>query len=139
MLNALIIDDVDYIRKSVARLLELNKFKCDICPDGKQAMEMILKKEYNLIITDIMMPEADGYEFMDFLRKQHDPLCRTPVLAISGGDKTINSDVALTIMKQKADGVLQKPFGKEDLMKAIAKVLGNTRYSKIINSGPADA
>lgn len=130
MINVLIVDDVDYIRKSISRLLELNKFDCDSASNGKEAMEMIVKKEYGLIITDIMMPEADGYEFMDFLRAQHDPLCRTPVLAISGGDKTINSDLALQIMKEKADGVLQKPFGKDDLMKAIAKVLGNQRYSK---------
>jgi len=138
MLNALIIDDVDYIRKSLARLLESNKFECDVCANGKDAMEMVVAKKYDLIITDIMMPEADGYEFMEFLRAQPDPLCRTPVLAISGGDKTINSDVALTIMKKQADGVLQKPFGKDDLMKAIAKVLGNTRYNKTINGGPTD-
>lgn len=134
MAKALIVDDVDYIRKSISRVLESNGFECDICSNGKEAIEKAGNNEYDLIITDIMMPEADGYEFLDFIRSQNEPKNQTPVLAISGGDKTINSDIALGTINEKADAVLPKPFAKADLLNAIAKVMGNDKYDEIIKS-----
>lgn len=125
--QVLIVDDVDYIRKTLSKVLEANNFECDTSENGKDAMDKVLQKKYDLIITDIMMPDVDGYEFLDFLREQSEPVCSTPVLAISGGDKTINSDVALTTIRQKADDILQKPFAKDDLLLAITKVLGRRR------------
>lgn len=125
--QVLIVDDVDYIRKTLSKVLTDNNFECDTSENGKDAMDKVTKKKYDLIITDIMMPEADGYEFLDFLREQPGGVANTPVLAISGGDKTINSDTALTTIRKKADDILQKPFAKDDLLLAITKVLGRRR------------
>jgi two-component system response regulator CpxR len=132
MAHILVIDDVDYIRKSIKRVLESNGFQCDTCENGQQGITKVSEKSYDLIITDIMMPEADGYEFLDYLRALPDPNNKTPVLAISGGDKTINSDIALSIINEKADAILPKPFAKDDLLGAVANLLGQERYTQIV-------
>ena len=131
-MKVLIVDDVDYIRKSIGRVLEDNNFICDMCENGQKAIEKLHTGDYGLIITDIMMPDMDGFEFLDFIRTQQEPKCNVPVLAISGGSKTINSDTALKIIEEKSNGILQKPFAKNDLLAAIAAIIGNDKYTKIV-------
>jgi len=133
-MNVLVIDDVDYIRKSISKVLDDNGFKCDSCENGKAALEKINEKKYDIIITDIMMPDMDGFEFLDKLRETKGEVARTPVLAISGGSKTIDSDLALKMINEKANGILQKPFSKSDLLEAIAKVVGNSRLNNVISN-----
>ena len=133
-MKVLVIDDVDYIRKSIERVLGASGFHCDVAENGFRGKEMVESNHYDLIITDIMMPDMDGYEFLDYLRSAPAPKGETPVLAISGGDKTINSDVALDTIRKKADAVLQKPFAKADLMAAILKVLGPEKYNLAVKS-----
>ena len=131
-MKVLIVDDVDYIRKSISRVLEESNFKCDVCENGQAAIQKLKKNTYELIITDIMMPEMDGFEFLDYIRNQNNPASDIPVLAISGGSKTINSDIALKIIQEKADGILQKPFAKNDLMNAISSLIGPDKYHDIV-------
>ena len=68
MAKILIVDDVDYIRKSITKVLGDNGFECEMCKNGKEAVERVQENGYDLIITDMMMPEMDGFEFMEFLR-----------------------------------------------------------------------
>jgi len=122
-MKILIIDDVDYIRKSISKLLEDEGFQCESARNGSEALEIIDKESYQLIITDIMMPTMDGFEFLDNLRNMQGDIAKTPVLAISGGSKTIDSDLALKMINEKADSILQKPFSKADLVNAVAQIL----------------
>ena len=131
-MKVLIVDDVDYIRKSIVKVLEENGFKCEMAENGKVAVDKLKDNEYELIITDIMMPDMDGFEFLDHIREQKGKGADVPVLAISGGSKTINSDIALKIIKEKANGILQKPFAKQDLLDAIAKIVGQSKYSNMV-------
>lgn len=131
-MKVLIVDDVDYIRKSISKVLDDSGFVCTTCENGKVAISKVTEVSYDLIITDIMMPDTDGFEFLDFLREREEGKVKTPVLAISGGSKTINSDLALKMINEKADAVLQKPFAKAQLMTAIAKVIGQEKYSNVI-------
>lgn len=133
-MKILIIDDVDYIRKSITKVLGDNGFQCDSCENGALALEKVQAKPYDLIITDIMMPNMDGFEFMDNLREMKGDVSRTPVLAISGGSKTIDSDLALKMINEKANGILQKPFSKSDLLDAIAKVIGKSKLGAMTSS-----
>lgn len=138
-MKVLIVDDVDYIRKSISKVLDDSGFECTSCENGKVAIEMVGQNSYGLIITDIMMPEADGFEFLDFLYEKENGKVRTPVLAISGGSKTINSDLALKMIIEKANAVLQKPFAKAELMSAIAKVIGQDKYNRIISDAASNS
>jgi len=133
-MKVLIVDDVDYIRKSLSKVLEESSFNCDTCANGREAIEKLEIKSYDLIITDIMMPDMDGFEFMDYIRDQSGGLSKIPVLAISGGSKTIDSDLALKMINEKADAILQKPFSKSDLMDAVVKLMGKSKMAAMTKS-----
>ena len=131
-MKILVVDDVDYIRKSVTKVLSDNSFICDSCSNGREALQKLAEKKYDLIVTDIVMPDMDGFEFLDELRNHKSAeVSRTPVLAISGGSKTIDSDTALKSVESQVNGLLQKPFSKADLLKSIAKVIGNSKRSSM--------
>jgi len=127
-MKILVVDDVDYIRKSVTKVLTDNRFDCDSCANGKEAIEKLDQTKYDLIVTDLVMPEIDGFEFIDLIRNhQNASIARTPILAISGGSKTIDSETALKSIQQRVDGLLQKPFSKSDLIEAMTKIIGRSR------------
>ena len=131
-MKILIVDDVDYIRKSILKVLSENGFTCETCENGKVAIERLQSSSFDMVITDIMMPDMDGFELLDFLRDEKNKLSRVPVLAISGGSKTINSDLVLSLINDKADAILQKPFAKADLLNAIAKIIGKDKLSAVM-------
>lgn len=133
-MKTLIIDDVDYIRKSISKVLGDQGFDCEVAENGRVASDLVQSNEYDLIITDIMMPDMDGFEFLDFLREQPGKTGKTPVMAISGGSKTIDSDLALKMMKEKADLILQKPFSKLELLGAVTKLVGSTKLGQMTSS-----
>lgn len=133
-MKVLIVDDVDYIRKSISKVLEGSSFTCDVCGNGREAIEKLGIKSYDLIISDIMMPDMDGFEFMDYLREQTSAISQTPVLAISGGSKTIDSELALKLINEKADAVLQKPFSKSELIEAVTKLIGKSKMKNLTSS-----
>jgi len=133
-MKALIIDDVDYIRKSISKVLGDQGFTCEVAENGRVASDLIQANEYDLIITDIMMPDMDGFEFLDFLRKQSAKISKTPVMAISGGSKTIDSELALKMMEEKADLILQKPFSKLELLAAVTKLVGGAKLGQMTSA-----
>jgi len=61
-MNILIVDDEELIRDVIREYLVLDGFIVDEAKDGREAVNMALEKEYNLIIMDIMMPHKDGYQ-----------------------------------------------------------------------------
>ena len=132
-MKILVVDDVDYIRKSVTKVLSDNSFICDSSANGSEALQKLDEKKYDLIITDLVMPDMDGFEFLDHIRNHKNAeISRTPVLAISGGSKTIDSETALKSIKDNVDGLLQKPFSKSDLLASITKIIGNTRRASLV-------
>ena len=133
MSKILIVDDVDYIRKSLSKVLGDSGFTCDTSENGAVACDKLETNSYDLIITDIMMPDMDGFEFLDHIRNQAPPTNKIPVLVISGGSKTINSDMALQLVSEKADMVLQKPFAKADIVNAVIKILGNSKLNNAVS------
>lgn len=138
-MKILVVDDVDYIRKSISKVLQDHNFQCDTCANGKEATEMLSSHTYDLIITDIMMPDMDGFEFLDYIRDMDEPDNKIPVLAISGGSRTIDSDMALKIIKEKSNGILQKPFARSDLLDAISLIIGHDQYLDVINEAHSTA
>ena len=134
-MKILIVDDVDYIRKSLSKVLKDNKFDCDLAENGRIATEKLEQNSYDLVITDIMMPDIDGFEFVDFIRDHaNTAISRMLILVISGGSKTVNSDLALSMLEEKADGILQKPFSKAQLLEALENAIGHDRYQRFVSS-----
>lgn len=66
----LYVDDAAFYRRAIAMLFKKNDFEVDSAENGFQALEMLERKQYNLIITDYEMPLMNGLEFLLVLRHQ---------------------------------------------------------------------
>ncbi len=87
--------------------------------DAAAALGEIEKAHPDIVITDVIMPETDGYEVCQFI-KSHPVLARTPVILMSG---VVNRAVAEKAFAVKADELLRKPFQPQDLITRVKHLL----------------
>lgn len=106
MAKILIIDDERGIRNTLREILADEGFEVDVAENGKQGLEMAQAKAYDLIFTDIKMPEMDGIELLTALKSGEEAI-ETPVVMISGhGDV----ETAVQALKIGAYDFLLKPL-----------------------------
>jgi DNA-binding response OmpR family regulator len=117
----LLIEDMKGVRESLEVILSIQGYQVEFASDGREGLDKAKEFTYDLIITDILMPELDGTEVIIQMRESGD---KTPVLAISAGGDGVSAAQALTIAQEKADAVLEKPFSKEELIKHIKQLIG---------------
>ncbi|MCD4737057.1 MAG: response regulator [Bacteroidales bacterium] len=122
MKQILIIDDEPQIRSLLTKMLKREGFNVIVASDGKEGMRLFNKEPADLVITDIIMPEKEGIEIIQELRKDHPTL---PIIAISGGGRN-SSDSYLKIAKIfGANEIFEKPVEKQKLINAIKTALHN--------------
>ena len=112
----LVVDDEPDVVEFFRQLLEDNGYEVTAAYDGLQGMEMVLKKRPDLILLDLQMPEETG---TGFYRKLHNKkeYKDIPVIVISG---VAGSHLAVA----KSVPVLDKPPGEEEVLREVAKALG---------------
>lgn len=118
----LAIDDEQVILGSIVKLCSAEGWQVDEVIDAKVGIKKLNEHAYKLIISDIMMPDMDGFEFLDYLRKNE---IRTPVI-ITTGFSTIEN--AVKSLYSGAIDFLPKPFTYDELISCVARGL---RYSEI--------
>lgn len=120
MINILIVDD----EKPICDLIDLNLsavgYNCQSVQDGLKAIDLIEHGDYDLILLDIMLPGADGYDIMEYIR----PL-QVPVIFITAKHEVKDRVKGL---KLGADDYLVKPFDIVELVARVEAVL--RRYHK---------
>lgn len=120
MIKILIVDD----EKPICDLIDLNLsaagYYCVAVQDGLKAIEEIEQNEFDLVLLDIMLPGADGYDVMEYIR----PL-KVPVIFISAKHEVKDRVKGL---KLGADDYLVKPFDVVELVARVEAVL--RRYNK---------
>jgi DNA-binding response OmpR family regulator len=120
MHNILIVEDEKPISDFIKLSLRTMGYECEQVYDGEEAANKILEKRYSLILLDIMLPKADGFELMEFIRPMEIPVI---FLTAKGSvqDKVKG-------FKLGADDYLTKPFQIEELQVRVENVL--RRYYK---------
>ena len=120
MAKVLIVEDTEGVRQTLEIMLENSGHTLDVAENGQTALERIEHGDYDVVITDIIMPEVDGNDVILALRK----MARPPkVIAISGGGMKVDKDEALMLARSQADTVLKKPFTHRELQDALARTL----------------
>jgi CheY-like chemotaxis protein/predicted regulator of Ras-like GTPase activity (Roadblock/LC7/MglB family) len=119
MPKVLVVDDSLSVRKVVQRALESKRIEVVSAASGAEAMEQIARETPDLIVCDVIMPDMDGYQICDFVKK-HPSLGRTPVLLISG---IVNNTVLERAAKVRSDDVMRKPFAADELLHRIESFL----------------
>lgn len=120
MSKILLIEDMKGVRESLEVILSMAGHEITLAENGKEGLEKIASGTYDLVITDILMPEVDGTEVIVQTKQKKPSL---PVLAISAGGNGVSADQALTIASQKANAILEKPFSKEELLGKVDELI----------------
>jgi CheY-like chemotaxis protein/predicted regulator of Ras-like GTPase activity (Roadblock/LC7/MglB family) len=119
MAKVLVVDDSLSVRKVVERALLGRQMEVVCAATGSEALERIELDEPDVVVCDVVMPDKDGYEICDFV-KRHPRLGRTPVLLMSG---IVNSEVRERAARVKSADVLSKPFAAEELLRRLDALL----------------
>lgn len=118
-MQILLVDDDDLSRGTIHQMLERAGHRVVSTQNGAEALDLFRADRPDLVITDLIMPDTDGLELIQELRKA-DTLVR--ILAISGGGR-VNANEYLTVARKfGAAGILAKPFSNQELKEAIAAI-----------------
>ena len=117
MAKILIVDDERSIRNTLKDILEFEKHQVMLAENGKQALELALAKNFDLIFSDIKMPEMDGIELLTAL---HENGLEAPVVMISGHG-TI--ETAVECIRKGAYDFVQKPIDLNRLLVTLRNAL----------------
>ena len=125
-MKILVVEDERDLNRIITKHLKKNNYSVDSCFDGEEALDFVGYSEYDLIITDIMMPNVDGYEFIARLR---DSKNNTPVIMLTAKDTLEDKIVGLD---SGADDYIVKPFEFDELLARI-RVLMRRNYGLVTN------
>ena len=123
-LSILVADDEDSIRSLVGHFLQNAGHRVVVVSNAREACEAMNQKKFDLVITDVLMPDGDGLDLITELKKVQ-PNAR--ILAMSGGGRYLEGSDYLKLAKgMGAHAAVMKPFNFEQLKEAIRLALEPT-------------
>jgi DNA-binding NarL/FixJ family response regulator len=116
----LLVDDEPGLRDAVQAYLEDSGFTVEVAPNAKVGWELLEKRLPDLVISDIMMPQVDGYQFLKQMRE--DPrFAALPVIFLTARGMTKDR---IQGYKSSVDAYLSKPFDPDELVAVVTNILG---------------
>ena len=120
MSTILIIDDDAQLNLMLKSALELKGYTVDTACNGKKAKSLYQKNTYDVIITDIIMPDGDGFEVILDLRRMG---MSDRTIAISGGGRTSAEDYLVTAQHFNVAAVFNKPLDLPMLRNKVDEII----------------
>jgi putative two-component system response regulator len=118
--NILLVEDNEINREIMQSQLTAMGYRVDMAVNGTDALNLYRKKDYDVILTDIEMPEMNGYELTAEIRRLETKTERTtPILAITASEFDLNEERALSM---GFNGYMLKPLETEVLKKKLADI-----------------
>ena len=119
----LAVDDDESIRRILQVNLERGGYTVETAESGASALPLLLKNHYDLLISDVMMPEMDGLELLEHVR-QSPELRRLPVILLTA--QSSEREITRAYVKG-TDLYLTKPFDPNELRIWVGRMLAETR------------
>ncbi|MGH9671524.1 MAG: response regulator [Terriglobales bacterium] len=129
------IDDSATMREVIKVAFRRENINVVACHDAATALSQIEESAPDVVITDVIMPDKDGYEVCQFI-KQHPRLGKIPVILMSG---VVNKAVAEKAFAVRADELIRKPFQPQDLITRVKHLLHPGAPAAAIAPAPASA
>lgn len=114
----LCVDDKEELRVNLKRQFDAEDFQVDTAEDGVQAVEMMSRKRYDIVLLDLKMPRLDGKGVLMELKKFE----RIPKIVILTGIDDVPT--ALECVRLGAKDYIAKPYDPEELLHVVIKALG---------------
>jgi len=127
----LIVDDEPSIRELLAAFLEIEGgYEVYTAPSGHEGLRQLYEHHPDLVVTDIMMPGMDGYEFAHHVRQA----CDVPIMIVTGVTSELNEGNVRKITSE-IDDYMMKPIGMDDFLNRVSALLRiKTRTEKIVEN-----
>lgn len=121
MSRMLLVEDDEFGRGALRELFEEHGWEVVEAQNGIEAMRHMKHVTFDVIVTDVFMPEMDGVELIRQVRLTDNS---QKILAISGGGAGMGADNAVDIIEAiGADAALQKPVSNEELLRAVDRLV----------------
>ena len=125
MHKILIVEDEEAIRLGLVDLLEIEGYQIEVAVDGEEAMDKVRQHQPHLVILDLMLPKASGYDVCRFIRKSFP---HTFILMLTAKNEEINKIQGLEI---GADDYVTKPFSVFELMARVKSMLRRVQQDAV--------
>lgn len=123
MTTILLVDDEDLLREGVREILEMSDYSVIEARDGEEALALFAVNNVDLVISDIVMPNMDGVDFVTRLRESFPDV---PILTISGGSRVVSARFGLdSALLSGANASLTKPFNAKQLLEKVQQLLAH--------------
>ncbi|NPA36570.1 MAG: response regulator [Chlorobi bacterium] len=116
----LIIDDEPEITRMLKRLFERAGFKVQSASNGEDAMFMIAENNFDLVVTDIIMPKKEGIETITSIKKDFPDI---KIIAMSGGGRYSPEGYLKSAKMLGADKIFKKPFDHKEILLTVERML----------------
>lgn len=124
MSRIVLIEDDTALRTALLHALEGVSHKVATAPDGRAGLDRVHEFHPELVITDLNMPDMDGFEIIEELHRKSPCL---PVIAMSGGGYMSQESLLEVARLLGARAILEKPFLEEKLTELVAELLLSAR------------
>jgi two-component system response regulator HydG len=115
-LRVLIVDDEDFVREMIGETLSARHYETALAASGPEALELLAKQPFDVVLTDVKMPGMEGLELVRRIKRSH-PSIHIVVLTGYPRDADIGD-----FMLQGADDFMPKPFRAADLVAILKRV-----------------
>lgn len=116
----LIIDDEELMRLMLIELFKSKGYEAQGASNGSEGIEILAKEHFDLILTDLVMPEKEGVETIKEIRKLYPSI---KIIAMSGGGRLNGVDYLELASALGADKTFHKPFDRVELLSEIKNLL----------------
>lgn len=121
MINILVIDDNESFLELIGERLIIEGYRVEEATSGNDGVRRCFKEQFDLVITDVFMPDKDGLEVIKDVLKQ-DPLLK--IIVMSSKPESSGVDVEHFTKKLGARGFLSKPFRMGELIETVESLVG---------------
>ncbi len=121
MKRILVIDDDEFFREMLLAMIEREGYIVDEAEDGEIGIEKHRENRYDLIITDIIMPNKEGIGTIMELKADYPDV---KIIAVSGGGRVVPNNYLSIAEKLGAHKTLTKPFERSELIASIQELIG---------------
>jgi len=117
----LVVDDGDIVRTSCSRTLSPEGYEVKLAKNGSEGLKMAREDKFDLVLTDLKMPDMDGIEVLRIIKEQWP---ETEVIIVTGYQTV---DTAVKAIKLGAYDYIEKPFTPDALISAVTEALSGKK------------
>ena len=125
-LKILIIDDIPEQAEILRNILAEGDHDIEICTTGKEGLQRITDKTFDVVFTDLSMPEVDGIQIIKYI-KEHAP--QTEVIPVTAFGEW---DIYTETLKLGVKEFLSKPYNIPDIKSLVEKIIASNKFSDLV-------